>query len=486
MDEVEWLDAPEPPAAMSPAAPEPEVEWLDVGPRRGAGIAQVSVRPIEGFDAPEEYGPEQPPRYEDMSVPARARAQLQSGIHGMDASTTMPFVSATSRILQQMDRIDAGEGPDPNDPESGPVQAYRLGDPATRQRTRGVFEQQMGRSLTRIFNAQAAQQALPRNPLAEEITRAGNEGRWGDAWRIFRQDPAGIIQQFTVESIPASAAMMVPGVGAAAAGAGRVGTGIAAYLGSAGTEFGSQQLEALNDALQRAGVDANDPAAMQAWVRANPDALREMVNAAARGMNGPAIFDALTLGFGRGIVPGRGVLRNTGRVGANFAAESAGEPAGAALGQVLAEGDVNKPGDLIGEFLGGVGQVGPTTAAGTIQEMREARAAGALPVQPPAPQPAPVPAPQTPQAGPTTPAPAAPPAAPASAAAPSPPPPVAPAASSPADGVTAGAAAPIPEAPALGAAAVPPAAPAEAAAGATHPPAPAAPPPPANTGRAGL
>ncbi len=475
-----WDDDPLDSAAQSTPTDSGPMPWDadPIEPRRNASPGRRMVQPIEGFDAPEEYGPEQPPRYEDMSVPARARAQLTAGLHGMDASTSMPALSATSRILQQMDRIDAGGALDPNDPESGPVQAYRMSDPATRQRTRGVFEQQLGRSITHIINAQARQQAQPRNPRAEAITRAGNEGRWGDAWRIFRDDPAGIIQQFTVESIPASAAMMVPGVGAAAAGAGRVGTGIAAYLGSAGTEFGSQQLDALNDALQRAGVDANDPAAMQAWVRANPDALREMVNAAARGMNGPAIFDALTLGFGRGIVPGRGVLRNTGRVGANFAAESAGEPAGAALGQVLAEGEVSKPGDLIGEFLGGVGQVGPTTAAGTIQEMREARAAGALPVQPPAPQPAPVPAPQTPQAGPTTPAPAAPPAAPASAAAPSPPPPVAPAASSPADGATAGAAAPFPEAPAPGAAAVPPAAPAEAAAGvAPPPPAPAAPSP---------
>ena len=488
-----WDDDPLDSAAQSTPTDSGPMPWDadPIEPRRNASPGRRMVRPIEGFDAPEEYGPEQPPRYEDMSVPARARAQLTAGLHGMDASTSMPALSATSRILQQMDRIDAGGALDPNDPESGPVQAYRMSDPATRQRTRGVFEQQLGRSITHIINAQARQQAQPRNPRAEEITRAGNEGRWGDAWRIFRDDPAGIIQQFTVESIPASAAMMVPGVGAAAAGAGRVGTGIAAYLGSAGTEFGSQQLEALNDALQRAGVDANDPAAMQAWVRANPDALREMVNAAARGMNGPAIFDALTLGFGRGIVPGRGVLRNTGRVGANFAAESAGEPAGAALGQVLAEGEVSKPGDLIGEALGGLGQVGPTTAAGTLQEMREARAAGALPVQPPAPQTAPVPAPQTPAAGPTTPAPAAPPAAPpVSAAVPPPPPPVAPAASSPAVAAPAGAAAPPIQAPAPGAAAVPPAAPAEAAAGVAHPPpAPAAPspqPPVANTGRADL
>lgn len=403
---------------MEPVAPLSEADLeFDMGPRRGS--LRSAVTPIPEFqDAPET--PEPATRtYDEMNPLERVPGQLRSGVYGLAASSTTPTMAAEARMLRELDDIDAGTWQrQPNAQVPGLVEAYRIGQGPQRQRIRQTLERRYGENVSYILRQQAAAAAEPRNPRAEEIIRAGNEGRWGDVWRIGRDDPFGLLQQFGVESLPATAAMALPGLGTSLAGGGRAASALASYASSFGLEVGSQQLEAVSDALRRAGVDTSSPEAVGAWVRANPDAMRETTQAALRGANGPAIFDAFNMGWARGVVPGRGFVRNAGRVGTNFLANPAGEAAGAATGQLLNDGTI-RPGDLIAEAAGGITQGGPATAIGTIQEAHEARAAGARSqAAPPVPPASPIPGPAV------SPPPAPPPLEAAAPAAPEPPPPV--------------------------------------------------------------
>ncbi len=311
--------------------------------------------------------------YDNASLTQRASDQLRSGVEGI---RQMPYALALPPAITMLQNLDAADSAGAPTPDLSPTQ-QRLAarTPEQRAALRRQAIEGIRETMVPILESRARQGQMLRNPRAQAIVEAGNAGRWDEVWSILRDDPAGLIQQFTLESLPQSALMMAPGVGLGLAGAGRVAQGVATYLSSYGTEFAGNLPEALTDALKAQGVNVDDAAAVSQAMAANPGAMEAGVREAGRGANGPAIFDAITLGFARGIRPGSGIAGNAGRVAANFGIELAGEPAGAALGQVFARGSVDKPGDLIAETLGAVGQTAPTTVAGTINEAREARAA---------------------------------------------------------------------------------------------------------------
>ncbi len=416
------------------------------------------------------------------------RSQLRSGLETMAQGAQTQGIGATVRALEGLDRIDRGEQVAEQDDPLGA--AYM--DPTQRAGMRARLERQVGENLRRVVQSQEFVDTLPRDPNAQPFVQALDEGRWGDAWRSFTAGPGGIVQQLAVESLP----NMLPPIAAGL---------VAGPLGAVGAGFlsdqGPRMTEILGETMREAGVDTRDPAAMQAWIAANPGAVTDATNRAGRGAAVVGAVDGLTQGLAQPIVRGLGFGTNARRALGNTGREIAFEGVGEA-GAGVASGQGIQTGQIVAEMLGaGPASIG-TTAAATAREMafgippgpQQARtptttaqqaATGLSGITAPGSQTtveiggqtATVPPPPTPAGVPTTTPPAAPQAAPPSAAAPPPPPAAAtPPASSPAVSAAPGAAAPTPEAPAPGAAAVPPAAPTGAAPGAASP-APGAPSP---------
>lgn len=325
-------------------------------------------------------------RYGDLGTLPRMGEQFRSGIETVRQGFGGMGIERAVQQLQELDQIDAAG----DDFARLPPRAQRLAGSAMageRARQRADAEARLADALGGILASQARQERLAANPRAREIMEAGNAGRWSDVWRILRDDPAGIIQQFSVESTPSSLVSMVPAV----AGAALAGRGVAAAVGGVGgfvTEGGPRFVQGITEAMERAGVNTANAAEVQAWVQANPRAIEIASREAGRGALGPAIADALTLGLGLGLRPGAGFAVNAGRVAGNVGIEVVGEAAGEAAGQVLARGEVDKPGEVLAGALGALPQAVGSTAVGTISDMRNrapAQGQGAAAVPPAAP-----------------------------------------------------------------------------------------------------
>jgi len=350
--------------------------------------------------------------YQTMGTGARIRDQFLSGVQTLrQGGLSVPLTQAFAQ-LQELDQVEAA-----TDPATLSPRLQRLAGPemqAERERLRADAERRMGEAIGSIISSQQYQQTLAANPNARDLVEAGNQGRWRDVWALLKNDPFGITQQLGVESLPMSAASIIPGV-AGAAIAGRGGAAALAGIGGYAVEGGTRVIEALNETMTRSGVDLGDAQAVQAWLRANPDVMTLAQQEAGRGALGPAIADALMMRLALGIRPGIGVVRNTGRVGANAGLEVGSEMGGEAAAQLLARGQVDKPGEVLAEGLGAFPQTVGSTVVGTIADARQ------RPAQPAAAPQLLLPPPDLPPSAGGTGAAAVPPAAPPSGE-PSPPP----------------------------------------------------------------
>jgi hypothetical protein len=303
--------------------------------------------------------------YDALPWTERAGAQFKSGAETLKQSAVGTLAKAGGTLLTTMDRIDRGEAvPEIEDPAG-----YQHMPPEDRQALRNRTAAGMARNVTRLAESESAQRALPRNPAADAVVQRANAGDWSGAWQAFTSDPAGIMQQFTVESLP----LALPGLAAGAVAA-PVG-GVPGFLiGLAGGSYPTEYGIAVVDLLRERGIDMQNQAAVETALQ-DPAFLAE---AGRRGnMRGTAIaaFDAAGGRLAAPLRAGAG-LRNAGIAGRNVAVETASEMAGEATAQAASTGEI-KPGDILAEGLGALPQSAGITAAHTAMQSGEAAPAPA-------------------------------------------------------------------------------------------------------------
>ncbi|MBX9701757.1 MAG: hypothetical protein K2X74_20145, partial [Acetobacteraceae bacterium] len=308
--------------------------------------------------------------YAEATTGQRAADQLRSGVETARQYASGLNFAALMRQLQEADAADAG-APPPRDRLGRPADAIPWADltPEQRARTRQRIEQELGTQIRAYIRSQGRQRELLANPAVAEMTQAADEGRWGDVWRILRSDPAGIVQQLSVESLP----QMVPGMVGAGVGAvvaGRVGMMVGQFGGSFAADAGARLVEILGRRMQEAGVNTEDGPSVDAWLRANGPVVQESMAAAQRGAYGPATADAASLGLAAPFRRGAGAVRNLGIAGRNLGVEIGTEGAGEVAAGVLS-GEGVRPGDVLSEMLGAGPQAAGSTALATAGAIRD-------------------------------------------------------------------------------------------------------------------
>lgn len=292
--------------------------------------------------------------YDTLPWTERAGAQLQSGVETLKQTAAGTLAKAGGTQLSIMDRIDRGERVTEMEDPAG----YQHMPPEDRQALRAQTWAGLAKNIGRIASADAAQQKLPRNPAADALVQRANAGDWSGAWQAFTSDPAGVLQQFSLESAPLAAPSMVAGIGGAAVG------GVPGLLiGLAGGSYPVEYGVAIVDLLRERNIDPQNAAAVEAALR-DPAFLEE---AGKRGnTRGTAIaaFDAAGGRLAGPMVRGAGI-RNLGVAARNVAAETGTEMAGEAAAQIGTKGKI-EAGEVLAEGLGGGPQAVATTAGSTI------------------------------------------------------------------------------------------------------------------------
>ncbi|MCW5749191.1 MAG: hypothetical protein KIT36_23575, partial [Alphaproteobacteria bacterium] len=239
----------------------------------------------------------------------------------------------------------------------------------------------LARQIGKVAEAERQLAEIPMRPALREMNEAQT---FANAWQAFLKDPAGIILDLTLQSLPS----LVAGVGGTLLGG--PGGGIAATgLSSAAQEF----VTGIVDNLQDLGVKTDDPKALEAAVR-NRELMAEVRRRAAIKAAIVGTFDAATMGVagltlaprkiaGRMLAP---VVRQALNVPAQFAVQAAGGAGGEFLGS-WASGQEIRPGavlaEVVGEFPGFLADTaamrasrhGPHRAAELSDERRAAAAA---------------------------------------------------------------------------------------------------------------
>lgn len=192
-----------------------------------------------------------------------------------------------------------------------------------------------------------------------------------------------------LESLPASAPTLGLGLAGGVAGAysggplgaligARGGASIGTGLGSFATEYGS----ALLTTMQKAGVDINDPKAVEAAMN-NPKIMEEAHELGFERGIPVAIFDALSAGLA-GKMGGSQTIRRFAPLGSSRLRTAAAATAGAvpetlaqgvlggageAAAQLVSEGKISSPSSIVAEAAGELVPGAGETAVGTTYEM---------------------------------------------------------------------------------------------------------------------
>jgi hypothetical protein len=361
---LKHLGAPAPAAPAAPAgqttpaqslAPTQGAEY-DFGSPMGTGAEEIMAgagpRKTEtrGFD------------------PSAMPEQFKSGVAGMQQGWYTGAAKNVSTNLNVMDRIDKGEQvPDAQDPVG-----YQYMNPEQRAQVRAQFGKTLTTDVAKALAYNAEQKTYVKNPNADAMIQAANKKDWGKAWEAFSDDPAGVIQQLSVQSAPNA----LPSLAGGAAGVLLRG-GVPALMAGLGTgSFPVEYMSSLVDSLQESGVDMKDAAAVEAKLR-DPKFLEDIgKKAVTRGV----VIAATDAAAGKLLMPLRpGQLgKNITRGGANIAAEVGTEMGGEAGAQV-ASGETIKFGDIIAEGLGAGPQAVATTALKTIEETAKETPAAEVP-----------------------------------------------------------------------------------------------------------
>ena len=245
---------------------------------------------------------------------------------------------------------------------------------------------------------------IPLNPAAEELFQSET---FLEALGAFASDPGGVARTVAARSLPSQA----PSVGGAVLGqflGGPLGAGALAGILGGGTEAAAYVSQELTQAVANAGVDPNDPAAVEAFLAENAEAIREMWQTGAERGGIIAAVDAVTAGLAGGLV--RSVRNGSraarvGAIGGGAVIEGTGEGAGEAAAQLATTGEI-QPGEVLAEVIGGVTIGAPQVAGQAAAEALRNPAPQTPPNDPwtgTAPTAPPAPVPPDPGAAPTVP-----------------------------------------------------------------------------------
>ncbi|MDG3089222.1 hypothetical protein P7F88_25500 [Vibrio hannami] len=224
----------------------------------------------------------------------------------------------------------------------------------------------------KVSDLEARAVEIPMNPSAQRFGAPEGDTLFEqvtDMNDAFRADPYGVARTFALRSLPASAPTMAAAiVGSLAAGPG--GAAVLGGLVGGGTEVGVSVAQEINSALTEANVDATDPAAVEAWISANPDALQGILDTARARAAVIGTADAVTGGVSGAIARSVAAAPKAARVagiGAGGVVEAAGEGAGEAGAQLATTGEID-PGEVGAEVIGGLAVGAPTTAGQIVAE----------------------------------------------------------------------------------------------------------------------
>ncbi|MCC7274850.1 MAG: hypothetical protein IT561_19435, partial [Alphaproteobacteria bacterium] len=258
---------------------------------------------------------------------------IRSGALGLGQAATGQGAAFTANALRTLDRIDRGEAvPDSEDPVG-----YQYMSPQQRQEARAAVEASLGDAVWRIRDLGIEQAATPA-PAA--LRAVGQAKTFGEAWDAFMTDPLGVIGYTGLQSAVSSSPGLVLG------GAGRAVGGVRGFaagmgLGSAGVEYASSIIDAMEDG----GVNLSDSRAV-AGALSDPTFMEGVRQRAASRAVPIGAMDALGARVaGTRLFHGGGRLGAAGEVGAQFGVQAGAGMAGEALGQA-ATGEY-KPGDIL-------------------------------------------------------------------------------------------------------------------------------------------
>jgi hypothetical protein len=306
--------------------------------------------------------------------PSAIPEQFASGVAGMQQGYYATAAKTVGTALNVMDRIDKGEAvPDSQDPTG-----YQHLNPEQRAQVRSQFKKALTGNVAKTIAYNAEQQEYVKNPNADAMVKAANEENWGKAWKAFSDDPAGVIQQLSVQSAPNALPSLIGG----AAGVLLRG-GVPALMVGLGTgSFPVEYMSSIVDSLKEAKVNMKDAGAVEAKLR-DPKFLEE---AGKKAVTRATVISAADAASGKLLLPLRAkqLGKNVARGGANVATEIGTEMGGEAAAQI-ASGEDLKYGEIIAEGLGAGPQAVTTTALKTIESTREKPEATTPPPPPAAP-----------------------------------------------------------------------------------------------------
>lgn len=316
--------------------------------------AQPKFTPVEGnpFEAAPAEPSEQPdepfltdPRWRRARPPLQStmvKERLRAGTYGLGAGLSAAGATTAASMLDTFDRIDSGE----NVPESDDPVGYQHMNEEQRRQARADMQASLGRNVTTMVQRQAE---AGKTPPSETTQRALNAKTWGEFWDAFTDAPGRFIVETGLESLPASAPGLLLGGGAGAL-RGRVAAMLGMGGGSFAVDFATQLVDALNDA----GVDVSDPAAVEAALR-DPEMNRAIRQRAALHAGPVAALDAASAGLAtKTLVPravAKPIVREALNIPAQVGAQGALGGAGEALGE-LASGQELQPGQIMAEIAG--------------------------------------------------------------------------------------------------------------------------------------
>ncbi len=347
--------------SMNPALPP---EWT---PSQG-GMPPVPVGPAYVPPAGPAGGPVPPP-VDQSSAGQDLRAgmlQLQQFIPGQIQGAviddiinmTRPRAAATGLTPDERLAISTMNPANPN-PASDPVSVL---PPVSEADQLAGAVQTLGNTAERVQTLNDEIARIPMNPAARAVMDAPT---FPGALAAAADDPLGVLRTFGLRSLPASAPTMGAAIVGEAVG-GPIGAALLAGGASMETERALSIAQDVSQVLAEAGVDANDPAALQALVAAHPDEFRGILRDALTRAGIIAGVDAITAGTVGQIVRRTANLGTGPRVatavGTGTGLEPLGEAGGEALAQLATDGEIN-PGDVVAEALGGL-MIGGLTAAG--------------------------------------------------------------------------------------------------------------------------
>ena len=300
--------------------------------------------------------------YSTMGTMSRLGDQMQSGWEGLKQGVSTLGLGGAINTLQGID-----SPPALSDAEGNPIPAPVLTD-VDKESMRQQARQAVGARVGEITGSQQRQSVLASNPASTRMNASINQGNYGDAAKAFASDPLGIVQQVSVQGLPSAAPMMA--AGALGALGGPIGAAVATAAGAYATDIGPRALGYMQEALQHAGVDASDPAAVTAAITSNPSIVTDAMGKAGRASMAPAVVNGLLGALSRPFLPGRGTGYNLGVAGGNAGIHFAGQPVAETGAQMLGTRQIDEPSSIVNAALGSLPMAAFHTGKSTVEAMR--------------------------------------------------------------------------------------------------------------------